>query len=128
MKAEVSRATRPERAMSAKKVNAEIRKSVLQAAEEERKVSAFNLSGRGHEDRVSLDASLAAVLRGMDLPKVVISGYGANNYYPLRVFQRAMALIGSRLEHIPIRLSDHKRYAYRTRTLELDDEEVDRHQ
>jgi hypothetical protein len=107
--------------MSAKKVNAEIRKFVLQAAEEERRVDAFKLSGRGHEARVSLDASLAAVLRGLDLPRVVISGYGANYYYPRRVFQRAMRLLGSRLERMPIGLSNDQRYAYRISTRILDD-------
>lgn len=118
----VSRAARSERKMSAKEVNVEIRRLVIQAADEEREARAFNLSGRGHEGRVSLDASLAAVLRGLDLPKVVISGYGANNYYPLRVFQRAMRLLGSRFEHMPIGLSDDQRYAYRISTLDLDDE------
>ncbi len=71
--------------------NKRIREVLLQAAEFEGKKAAFELSGRGHEPRVSLDVRLAAIVRGVELPSVYISGFGANNFYPLRVFKRAAA-------------------------------------
>lgn len=40
---------------------------------------------------------MAAVVRSLDLPHVVISGYGAHRHYPLRVFERAAALVEERL-------------------------------
>jgi hypothetical protein len=51
--------------------------------------SPFNLKGRGHEPRVTLSVRLAAIIRGADISHIVLSGYGADNHYPLRVFVAA---------------------------------------
>lgn len=74
-------------------VNAEVRRALLEAARAEAARAPFALSGRGHEPRVTLDRRMAAVVRGLDLPHVVISGHGANKHYPLSVFERAAAHI-----------------------------------
>jgi hypothetical protein len=92
------------RAKARREENAVIRELVLVAVARERQVSEFNLFGRGHEPRVKLDVQLAAVLRGFDLPRVTISGFGANNYYPARVFKRAITLLKRRLKWSPIAL------------------------
>jgi len=49
--------------MKARLENAAIRKAVLKAAAQERRKAAFNLFGRGYEPRVTLDRSVAAILR-----------------------------------------------------------------
>ena len=67
-----------------------IRKAVLKAAAQERRKAPFMLFGRGHEARITLSVSVAAILRGLDIPRVFISGYGANYFYPRRVFATAM--------------------------------------
>lgn len=72
------------------------------AAIEEARIAPFNLSGRGHEPRVTLDRRLAAVLRETDLPFVCISGYGANYYYPRRVFERAQRQLLTAVNATPI--------------------------
>lgn len=51
------------------------------------------LSGRGHAPRVSLNRKTAAALRGTDLPRVHISGYGANWYYPLSLVEAAAKIL-----------------------------------
>ena len=63
----------------------------MRAAKVEAEKAAFELGGRGHEPRVSLNVRLAAIVRGVDLPVLYIAGFGANNFYPLRVFKRAAA-------------------------------------
>lgn len=78
-------------------VNDEIRRALREAARAEVARAPFSLSGRGHEPRVTLDRRLAAVVRSLDLPHVVISGYGANKHYPLRVFERAAAQVMKRV-------------------------------
>jgi hypothetical protein len=80
---------------------AAIRELVLIAAARERQVAEFNLFGRGHEPRVTLDRQLAAILRGLDLPRMPIS---LNTYYPARVFTRAVTLLKRRLKQRPIAL------------------------
>ena len=87
--------------------NETIRSEVAEAARIEALLP-FNLSGRGHEARVTLDRSLAAILRGVHLPKVYISGYGANYFYPRRVFRRAARELTRRLGSSPIAF-DHSR-------------------
>ena len=82
--------------------NDAIRAAVTEAAKREARKQPFNLSGRGHEPRVTLDRSLAMTLRGEDLPCVFISGYGANNYYPLRVFEAASHALKKKLGVSPI--------------------------
>ena len=57
----------------------------------------FNLSGRGCEARCTFDRRLAAYLRGMDIPHVVISGFGANNHYPQRLMDRAAEIVNDSL-------------------------------
>lgn len=84
--------------------NALIRQAVLAAAQQEGAKRAFNLSGRGHEPRLTLDRSLAQVLSGLEIPSVYISGYGANNHYPQRVLISAAKLLKRRLGWSPIRL------------------------
>lgn len=71
-----------------------LRKALLKAVSVEESGAPFELSGRGHEPRVTLDRQLAAILRSIDLPRVHISGFGANNFYPRRVFQTAQLIIG----------------------------------
>ena len=93
-KKRVSRRTRLE--------NAAIRKAVLKAAAQERRKAPFMLFGRGHEPRVTLDHSVAAILRGLDLPRVFISGYGANYFYPRRVFATAMRSLKRKFGRSPI--------------------------
>jgi hypothetical protein len=78
-------------------VNDEIRRALLEAARAEVARAPFTLSGRGHEPRVTLDRRLAGVVRSLDLPHVVISGYGANKHYPLRIFERAAAQVMKRV-------------------------------
>jgi hypothetical protein len=82
--------------------NAAIRIAVLRAVAQERRKSPFALFGRGHELRVSLGVSLAAILRGLDIPRVYISGYGANYYYPRRVFTSAIRTLKKKLGRSPI--------------------------
>lgn len=78
-------------------VNDEIRRALLEAARAETARAPFALYGRGHEARVTLDRRLAAVIRSLNLLHVVISGYGANKHYPLRVFERAATLVNERV-------------------------------
>jgi hypothetical protein len=68
-----------------------IREAFLKAKQLEK--GPFNLKGRGHELRVTLDRQTAAIVRGLDLPRLYISGYGANYYYPARLVARAAALL-----------------------------------
>ena len=82
--------------------NAAIRKAVLKAVRQERRKAVFTLFGRGHEPRVSLSVSIAAVLRGLNIPRVHISGYGANYYYPRRVFVTAAKMLRKKLRRSPI--------------------------
>jgi len=79
-----------------------IRDAVLKAASEEAALKPFNLSGRGHEPRVTLDRKMASILKDVDLPRVHISGFGANNHYPYRVLKRAADTLSSELGWSPI--------------------------
>jgi hypothetical protein len=82
--------------------NDAIRIAVADAARDEARRQPFNLSGRSHERRVTLDRRLATILRGQDIPRVFISGYGANYHYPHRVFESAAQLLKERLGALPI--------------------------
>src|SRR6266481_1743937 len=82
--------------------NAAIRTAVVKAAAQERRKAAFNLFGRGYEPRVTLDRSVAAILRGLDVPRVFIGGYGANFFYPRRVFLTAMRGLKRKFGRSPI--------------------------
>jgi flavodoxin len=75
-----------------------IREELIDAVKEEEAIEPFNLWGRGHEPRVKLDRQLAAILRGLNLPRVEISGYGANYYYPKRIFTTAQKRLNKRIE------------------------------
>ena len=66
-----------------------IREALIQKDAECAAESPFNLKGRGHEPRVTLSVRLAAIIRGADISHIVLSGYGADNHYPLRVFVAA---------------------------------------
>ena len=72
-----------------RKVYELIRTELLISAIQERRVASFNLYGRGHEARVTVNVRLAGVLRGTKLPSVYLPGYGPKTHYPLRVFKRA---------------------------------------
>jgi len=85
-----------------KKIYELIRTQVLVAVTEESRIASFNLSGRGHEPRVTLNRRLAGVLRGQNIPSVHISGFGANSHYPLRVFLRAERRIRELLPNSPL--------------------------
>jgi hypothetical protein len=82
--------------------NAAIRTAVLRATAHERRKGGFNLFGRGYEPRVTLGRSVAAILRGLDVPRVFISGYGANYFYPRRIFVKAMRTLERKFGRSPI--------------------------
>ena len=84
-----------------KKIYELVRTQVQIAVVEESRIASFNISGRGHEPRVTLNRRLAGVLRGQNIPSVYISGFGANSHYPLRVFQRAEKSIKKMLPNSP---------------------------
>ena len=92
-------------AMNRKSIYAVIRAELAAAADRETRRRAFNLWGRGHEARVSLSRPVANMLRGSSLPRVTISGYGANNSYPLRVFTDAQKPLLERLGWAPLTIS-----------------------
>lgn len=94
-----------------KRENDAIRHEVTEAARIEALLP-FNLSGRGHEPRVTLDRSLAAILRAVALPKVYISGFGANFYYPRRVFRRAARELSRKLGSSPIAFDNSQSRIY----------------
>jgi hypothetical protein len=85
-----------------KKIYELIRTQVLVAVEAESRIASFNLSGRGHEPRVTLNRRLAAVLRGQNIPSVYISGFGANSHYPRRIFLRAEKSIKKIIPNSPL--------------------------
>ena len=93
-------------------INSLIREALVRAAHKESSLEPFNLWGRGHEPRVTVNPRLAAIIRGLDLPSVRISGYGANVHYPLRVFKRAARALHRRLRWSPV--SIHQQSAYRS--------------
>lgn len=91
--------------MDKKLLQATIRYALEKACEREGKKQAFVLSGRGHEPRVTLNRSMAALLKQSTLPRVTISGYGANNYYPARVFTSARTSLIRKLAWSPFEVS-----------------------
>jgi hypothetical protein len=92
------------------KSDAAIRQAVLQAAAQEQRKCEFRLFGRGHEPRVSLDVSVAATLRGLDIPRVSFSGWAPNYYYPCRVFVAAIRILKKKFGRSPIALISDGRY------------------
>jgi hypothetical protein len=90
--------------------NDAIRKAMSDAANRERRVRPFNLSGRGHEPRVTLDVRLAAILRGLDIPHVRISGYGPKKFYPVRVLKSAATYLKRRFGWPPVVVSGSNAY------------------
>lgn len=86
--------------------NDAIRVAVADAVRVEQKMQAFDLFGRGHEHRVTLDRGLSSILRGQDVPRVYIAGYGPNYHYPQRVFETAAHLLQERLGASPIAVHD----------------------
>ena len=88
--------------LSRREENEAIRQAVLKAVPKEEAKRAFNLSGRGHEPRVTLCPSMAAILRGMPIPCAYISGYGANSHYPARVFATACSILTKSLGSSPV--------------------------
>ena len=88
-------------------INALIREEFLNAARLQQQQSSFTLLGRGHEKRVTLNRRMAAVLRGCPVPRVTIAGYGANHYYPARVFEQAAMALRARLGWCPFRIDEN---------------------
>lgn len=91
--------------MNSRSENDTIRAAVQRASSLEEKKAPFQLFGRGHEPRVTLDRRLAAALRGIIIPSVNISGYGANNFYPRRVFITAVRILKKTMGWSPIGMS-----------------------
>jgi hypothetical protein len=100
--------------MNMRKESEAIREALLKAAESEGAKAPFKLSGRDHEPRVTLDGRLAAVVRSIDLPKIYISGYGPNSYYPRRIFKRAAAALKRRLGYCPFAFASQGDSVYRS--------------
>ena len=90
--------------MDLKSLHSLIRDAVTSAAKLEAEMCDFRLSGRGHEPRVTLDRKMAGILKQCAIPRVTISGFGANNFYPKRVFERAKAALVKRLGWSPIEI------------------------
>lgn len=88
--------------MDLKSLHSLIRDEVTAAAKLEAEKCDFRLSGRGHEPRVTLDRKMAGILKRCAIPRVTISGFGANNFYPKRVFEQAKAALAGRLGWSPI--------------------------
>ena len=82
--------------------NLAIRNAVLKAVAQEQRKAAFNLFGRGHEPRVSLSVSVAALLRDVNIPCVHFSGWGPNYYYPRRVFVTTIKILRKKFRRSPI--------------------------
>ena len=74
----------------------DVRRAFTQANEEV--PGPFNLRGRGSEARCHFDKRLAAYMRGVGLPCVILSGYGANKYYPLRLVERAAEILNQSMK------------------------------
>ena len=91
--------------MDKKLLFAAIREAVVNACERESKKREFMLSGRGYEPRVTLDRTMAALLKQCTPPRVTISGYGANNFYPARVFTSARTALLRKLGWAPFEVS-----------------------
>lgn len=68
--------------------NERVRAALRAALEVEAKMAEFQLHGRGHEPRVSLDRRMARVARGLQLPVVTFVALRSDEY-PRRVFERA---------------------------------------
>lgn len=78
-----------------------IREELTRAAEREAAKAPFNLYGRGHETRVTLDVKMAAILKTSNLPRVTLAGWGTKTFYPARVFTRAARTLQRRLGWSP---------------------------
>ena len=72
------------------------------AAIEERRIGPFNLYGRGHESRITVNVRLAGVLRGSKLPSVYLPCFGPKTHYPYRVFKRADKVLARTLGRSPL--------------------------
>jgi hypothetical protein len=90
------------RVSKANPIYEEVRRALAKATEIEAARAKFELSGRGHEARVTLDRKLASILRNNNLPSVYISGYGANHHYPSRIFERASKSLKKKWGQSPI--------------------------
>ncbi len=91
--------------MDKKLLHVTTRDAIVKAFEREAKKAEFVLSGRGHEPRVTLNRSMAALLKQCNLPRVTISGYGANNFYPARAFTSARTALLRKLGWAPFEIS-----------------------
>lgn len=81
-----------------------IKAAFIQAAAEAQ--GPYRLFGRGHEDRLTLDIRLSAYVRSMDIPHVVLSGFGANKHYPRRLVERAAEIVNTEYGAPVILVSD----------------------
>lgn len=71
----------------------QIRAVLKEAHSIEWKIAPFNLFGRGHEPRVVLDRTVAAIVRSAHLSRECIAGYGAKYRYSRRAFNRALHML-----------------------------------
>ena len=79
-------------------MNNQIRLAVESANLKEAAIRPFSLYGRGHEPRVSLDRSLAAILKGTGIFRIYISSHHRPSLlYPARVFVRAAKALRRKL-------------------------------
>jgi len=108
MPLEVAIPPRPlaELAAEARALREQVREAVATAARAE--PGPFALTGRGHEPRVTLSPSLAATLRGMDLPRTGAARRSQRCYYPRRVMQRAAARANRRAGRVVLRCDDRR--------------------
>jgi hypothetical protein len=90
--------------MDKKSLYASIRDEVTKAAHLEAEKIPFRLSGRGHETRVTLNRTMAGIIRGCSIPRVTISGFGANNFYPKRIFVTARAALVAKVGLSPFEI------------------------
>src|SRR5688572_29164929 len=96
--------------MTRKEENQAIRDAVQAAVRAERKKGTFNVSGRGHEPRISLSGQLATILRGVDIPGMYVSGFGSHSLYARRVFKTAREIFRERFRWDAIAVGDHSAY------------------
>lgn len=91
--------------MDKKLLHATTRDAIVKAFEREAKKAEFELSERGYEPRVTLNRSMAALLKQCNLPRVTISSNGANNFYPTSAFTSAKKALLRKLGWAPSEIS-----------------------
>jgi len=85
-----------------KGTNETIRQGVLSAVKKEKASCPFRLKGPGCEVLVTLDRSLAGILRGQEIPRVSGGGSSPRFFYPARIFVRASKVLLHQLGWNPL--------------------------